>query len=111
MHGPKDGELVLRIWGGIFLCRHGRPAPGRYSWTCVDVHAQRNGCRATCRAVGTDACAWWQLEVPPSETVDGEFNNAATRTFKVARGNGSARVPHRLEMCLWAGDLPVLIKG
>ena len=58
-------------------------------------HASRlapnaTACSVACRAVGPDACAWWQLEVPPSEMVDGTLNSAAACTFKAVRGNGSA---------------------
>ena len=57
-------------------------------------------CRAACRAAGSKACAWWQLEVPSDEAAAvgpgedlTERSNAATCTFKAARGDGSAACP------------------
>ena len=88
--GPKTGSSFCG-YGAEFSCAvMGALLKGDAIGHASTPTPNATACRAACRAVGPDACAWWQLEVPPSEMVDGTLNSAAACTFKAVRGNGSA---------------------
>ena len=95
--GPKTGSSFCG-YGAEFSCAvMGALLKGDAIGHALTPTPNATACRAACRAVGPDACAWWQLEVPSSETGDGEgedgLDSAATCTFKAARGDGSAACP------------------
>jgi hypothetical protein len=93
--GPKTGSSFCG-YGAEFSCAvMGALLKGDAIGHASTPTPNATACRAACRAAGPDACMWWQLEVPASETGEGKgnFSEAATCVFKAARGDGSAVCP------------------